>query len=118
MAQQFDLLFHRLEQDVLEANTLDPKKCGGCKFDIQRSGLGITISRRHGPVADDHAVTVTMTEVLIRVERPQQGAFLVQPVWNEDVMACELRIDGTPAAVWQISKRALEHFIFSSETPS
>lgn len=117
----FNALYQVLKRDVDYANDLPAKKRRNFKFKLERNGEGITptirITRQiEGKAEIDHnnVIEFDLHGNAVRLDCPHlnNGFTKIYPKWDNETSSCKLYIDDKQMKAWEISKLALQPFIF------
>ena len=112
----FDLIANTVKRDVERFNKLSPQRRRNRTFKIEQNELEIV---NVGQVDDSGewirgvmGINIKTSGATIRVWRHRDCLFAVEQEWNEETLACDLKVDGKCYSVWQISQKAIGDLLF------
>ena len=112
----FDLIVNTVKRDVERFNKLPPQRRRDRTFKLEQNEREIVIIAQ----VDDSGewirglmgINIEKTGATIKVWRSRDCQFAVEQEWNEETLACDLKIDGKSYSVWQISQKAIGDLLF------
>ena len=112
----FDLIVNAVKRDVERFNKLPSQRRRDRTFKLkqnERDIVGIAQANDSGEwIKGLTGINIETTGATIRVRRNQDYLFAVEQEWNEETLACDLKIDGECYSVWQISQKAIGDLLF------
>ena len=112
----FDLIVNTVKRDVDRFNKLPPQRRRDRTFKLkqnEREIVGIAQANDSGEwIKGLMGINIEKTGATIRVWRNRDCQFAVEQEWNEETLACDLKIDGKRYSVWQISQKAIGDLLF------
>ena len=79
---------------------------------VESQPLGELVRRNDGPSGD--FVRVECLGEHLVASRTGCGHTLIAVTWNEETLTCDLVLDSTPLAAWQVSQKLLGDFFFGA----
>ncbi len=112
----FDQIVEAIECDVVRFNELPEKRCKGrrfkCSRETQQRAYIAQVDEDGELIKENVSNHVEKNHFKILVRHNGDLAFEVEPKWNEETLACDLKIGGNAYSVFQISQKAIGDLLF------
>ena len=111
----FEQIADAIARDVDRFNKLSAQKRRNRNFKSSRKELtSIYVEQVNddGSSVNRTGIGVEKSSAKIWVRRGVECLFEIEQDWNDDTLACDLKIDGKCYSVWQISQKAIGNLLF------
>ncbi|MDE0147045.1 MAG: hypothetical protein OXM58_01615 [Rhodospirillaceae bacterium] len=118
----FEQIVDTIERDVERFNKLDPAKRLQRTLRCERKNMSVLfvgrLNSQNDWVEEEESPGVKIevrAATKIHAFHGKQCLFQTRHEWNEDTLACDLKIDGKCYSIWQVSQKAIGDLMFGDD---